>query len=338
MTRSSNMELLRIVAMLFVMVVHASFMAFGVPSAADCQADPTGTFGVFFFESMSVVCVNVFALISGWFGMRLRLGKVCGLLLQAVFFAAVILATLVAIDSARYLNTQNLATLLMLNTNDYWFIKAYIGLCIFVPFLNAFVEKATAKQLRTIIIIFYVFQTVYAWLSIDGAGWFGGGYSAVSLAGLYVLARYVRLYGHALTERSPKWYFAVYVVITLSQAAMAWIVTRLGLPVAGRLFTYTNPLVIVQSVALLLFFSKLRFQSKFINWVAASSVAAYLLHANELLLRTYYAPTISRIFTLYPRPVAFALAVAFISAVFAAAIVIDKVRGAVFGAVARDRR
>lgn len=329
------MELLRIIAMLFVMIVHASFMAFGVPTADDCRNDVVGSFGVFFFESMSVVCVNVFALISGWFGMKLRLGKLAGLFFQAVFFAAVILAVLVVIAPERYLNAQSLSTLLMLNANDYWFIKAYIGLCIFVPFLNTFVEKATEKELRTMLIIFYVFHTVYAWLSIEGARWLEGGYSAVSLAGLYVLARYVRLYGKVLTGQSARCYLSVYVVITLSQAVLAWLVTRLGLPIAGRLFTYTNPLVIVQSLSLLLFFSKLSFQSRWVNWVAGSSVAAYLLHANELLLRTYYAPTIGRFFDLYPRPSAFIATMAFIASVFIAAILIDKVRMGIMSVVVR---
>ena len=55
--RQSNFELLRIVAMLGVMTLHAC-------SAVD-------SYGLMFF--FSVVSVNVFILISGWFKIKLRL-------------------------------------------------------------------------------------------------------------------------------------------------------------------------------------------------------------------------------------------------------------------------
>jgi surface polysaccharide O-acyltransferase-like enzyme len=63
--RDSNIELLRIVAMILVMVVHASFLAIGVPQTIDAISLPIPTYYSFFVEAVSVVCVNVFILISG---------------------------------------------------------------------------------------------------------------------------------------------------------------------------------------------------------------------------------------------------------------------------------
>lgn len=329
--RMSNMELLRIVAMFLVMIVHASFLAFGVPSEEACHKDAIGSFGVFFFESMSVVCVDLFVLLSGWFGIRFELRKVAELLFQAFFFALLILAALIAVRPTEYFHLNSFSTLLMLNESDYWFVKAYIGLCIFSPFLNTFIEKCGERSLRSMIIVFYVFQTFYGWLSIDGAGWLCGGYSAVSFVGLYLLARYVRLYGNRIISLSGKFHISVYVGIMLFQAVLAWLVTYVRFPVAGRLFTYTNPLVIVQALSLLLFFNKFSFQSKFVNWVANSCVAVYLLHANELVLRTYYGPTVKYIHDSCGMPVSLLAIPAFMIAVFLVAILLDKIRKAIWG-------
>lgn len=42
--RDSNIELLRIVAMILVMIVHASFLAIGVPQTIDAVSLPISTF------------------------------------------------------------------------------------------------------------------------------------------------------------------------------------------------------------------------------------------------------------------------------------------------------
>ena len=46
--RDSNMELLRIVAMLLVMIVHADFASLSVPTIEQCNASPLISFMRFF--------------------------------------------------------------------------------------------------------------------------------------------------------------------------------------------------------------------------------------------------------------------------------------------------
>lgn len=334
--RSSNMELLRLFAMLLVMLVHTAFLAFGVPTTEECHTDAAGAFRVFLTESFSVVCVNVFVLLSGWFGIKFDLRKIAGLFFQTFFFAAIVLAAVAILVPDRFLHLHNLTTLLMLNESDYWFIKAYIGLCFLAPFLNTFIEKSNEKELRRMLIAFYTFQTIYGWLSIDGAGWLGGGYSAVSFIGLYLLARYVRLYGQRWIGQKWQCHLSVYIGIAIAQLIVAFCVTYAGFPIAGRLFTYTNPLVILQSLALLLFFNKLSFQSHIINWMASSCVAVYLLHANELVLRNYYGPTAKNISDTLEWPLSFFGIAAFIAVIFISAILLDKVRMMIWRLITRQ--
>ena len=89
--RDSNMELLRIIAMLLVMIVHADFRALSCPSTLDTNLYPDSSFLRFFVESVSIICVNVFVLLSGWFGIRLKKERLLELGFQVLFFGALCL-------------------------------------------------------------------------------------------------------------------------------------------------------------------------------------------------------------------------------------------------------
>lgn len=282
------MELFRLVAMLLVLIVHATFLALGVPTHEDAIQSPISTLTIFFSQSISTICVDSFVLLSGWFGINLRWNKLFSFIFQVFFFSILIFFLLLAYLPNQHLNINTLGAVLLVQSGDYWFAKAYIGLMLIAPALNLLVEHTTRRQLRNLLIAWFAFQTIYGWLSIDGASWVGGGYSAASFAGLYLLARYIRLYPTKCCQwncsKNLICVFSIAIFITI----LAYFVTFLGLPICGRLFTNTNPLIIVEALYLLLAFSKMTIKSKTINWIASSSFAIYLLHANSLFLRPHY--------------------------------------------------
>jgi len=324
------MELLRIVAMLLVMVDHATFLSLGVPGASAVTEAPWSSFSIFLSQGLATVCVNTFVLLSGWFGITLRWHKLWTLLFQTLFFSTLVYLAVLAIDPATACHTDSLLTVLCLNANDYWFVKCYVVLFLLAPCLNAFVTRGDERQLRHVLIAFYVFQSVYAWVFINGAPTFGGGYSAVSFVGLYMLARYVRLYGGKFVTHSWRVYLSVYFFIGFTLAVVAWMVTRMGLPIAGRLFTYTNPLVILQSLSLVVAFSRMKFQSRTINWMASSAFAAYLLHSNELVLRTHYGRIIGQMYEQLCGWQFLCFVMLFIAIIFVVAVLLDKLRMALW--------
>jgi len=63
--RLSNIELLRIVAMFLVLVVHSDFFSLGAPTSMEIANSPMQSYVRIFIESFSIVCVNVFVMISG---------------------------------------------------------------------------------------------------------------------------------------------------------------------------------------------------------------------------------------------------------------------------------
>lgn len=332
--RDSNFELLRIIAMFLVMISHATFLALGVPTYEDSINIPYSSFGIFLSQSFSTACVNIFVLLSGWFGIKVNLKRFSEFIFQVFFFTSIIFIGLYIYSSNLVTNTDTLLTFFMFHSSDYWFVKAYIGLYLFSPILNTFAERASQKQLGYFLISFFIFQTIYGWVSIDGVQWIGGGYSAVSFFFLYLAAKYTRQYLLPdINKISQKLYITVYISIVLFIAILAFIVTRLGIPIAGRLFSYTNPLVLLESLLLVIIFSRISIKSKIINWVGISCFSVYLLHANELLLRPYYGKIINS-FSITESVECFLISTTFfILGVFLISILLDKVRIAVWNII-----
>ena len=88
--RDSNMELLRILAMIGIMVVHADFFALGAPTSDDCIASPIQSMSRLMVESLTIVCVNLFVLLSGWYGIHPKRKRLAEFLFQILFFNVLI--------------------------------------------------------------------------------------------------------------------------------------------------------------------------------------------------------------------------------------------------------
>lgn len=325
--RQSNMELLRIVAMLLVLLVHVNYFSLEAPTLTEICTVPLSSFFRMEFEALALVCVNVFVLISGYFGIRPSFKGVAKFLFQIIFFQFVIYSGCVLfgkVDFSWYGLLKNVIP------QQRWFIWAYLGLMLASPVLNAFVETVSKKSLEKYLIVFFVLQFVTGWLLVFWNLW-KGGYSAASFCGLYLLARYIRLYSPKITMLKRRWYIIGYLSVTTLSAVLVFVVDYVCKNEVVykfldiRFLPYTSLQTILGSVCLLLYFSKLSVHSKFINWVASSAFAVYLVHTNGYLLETYKCIA-KTIFATYSSITYLAVILAFVFALFIACVLIDKIR------------
>lgn len=202
--RQSNMELLRIIAMFLVLLVHADFFSLGAPSASDCVNAPVDSSLKVFFEAISIACVDIFVCLSGWFGIRPSVRGFSNFVFQCLFWLVglYIITLLIGTSTFSIQGIKGCFALTKLN----WFIKAYILLYILAPVLNAFVEKASQTEFRNVLVAFFVFEFIYGWIFSGSTQHIQGGYSTISFIGLYLLARYVRLYQPSISLKSKRFY------------------------------------------------------------------------------------------------------------------------------------
>lgn len=70
--RQSNIELLRMIAMFMILVIHANMVSLPHPTTGELFSNPLPTITRYFFESIGIVGVDIFVLISGWFLVNTR--------------------------------------------------------------------------------------------------------------------------------------------------------------------------------------------------------------------------------------------------------------------------
>lgn len=334
--RSSNLELLRIVAMLMVVCTHLLTTAIRDVVIPDPEAGYWVKFATQWASYLTWTCVNLFVLISGWFAIRPTRRKVASYIFNVMYFAVGIFVACLLFGDAE-INDVTVANLFVW-IKYYWFLGAYLVLMIFAPALNAYVEHSSRRQLEVMLICFYVVQTAYdcVWAA-RGSSMFDEGYGPLSFMGLYLLGRYMRLYKPAFTQLS-KWTDAVIVLsvitittlvcVPISGTARMWWITFANL--------YTSPNTLVCTVFIFLFFSKLRVQSRVINWLAASAFAVYLLHTHFAVIDAYFRPLAKGVWENYSGWGFAGAAACFICFWFAAAVVLDQGRKILWRAI--DKR
>lgn len=279
--RDSNMELLRIVAMFLVLIDHCNFASLGAVSSEEIACDMTSSFCRLLVETLSITCVNIFVLISGWYGIKPKLSRAGEFIFQ-VFFIMLIALCMNIFFLGHLFCLNDIKDLTLLN-DIMWFPKAYFLLYILSPVLNAFIENGDEKLLRNTLLIFYIFQFAYGWLC-GGVGWFNGGFSTISFIGLYMLARYCRLYlSQYVNKISINTYVALYILtgLIVSIVWMLLIKNDVKQENLNRWFlTYNSPHIILEAILLLLAFNKIKISNCIINWVASSCFAVYIFHCS----------------------------------------------------------
>lgn len=335
-SRWSNMELLRIVAMFLVLVVHADYFSLGHPLFDDVSAHPVSSFFRIWTEAFSLVCVNVFVLISGYFGIRVHLKSVCALLFQVMFLMFGVYLLFVGMGWTPF-SFKGLL-MMLIPTRGGWFVGAYLGLMLFSPFLNSFVEHSTRQQLGGYLLAFYVVAFSLSWFHCE-LPMFGSGYSSVAFIGLYLLGRYVRLYPGWLAVGNKWKYLMIYLLLTVVSSIVMYAAVLTGSVrvegvVSGLFMSYISPQTVAGSLCLLLLFTKFRFQNLSVNRIAASAFAVYIIHCHTLVI-PFFRKVVQWMFTEWDTFYFIVGVTAFLIIVFVGCVLVDQLRIFVWNRISR---
>lgn len=275
MQRQSNFELLRIVSMLLILIVHIDGASIGLPQPLGDTASLTARdWWKLVVESISIIGVNCFVLISGYFGIKpswkgfIRFASYC-------MFYSVAIYCIVAMGINGDWNWKEFGESFMIFTHtDLWFIPAYLGLYLLTPFINRSIDTFTFKKYSICLGAIILFN-IYA-------GWFWGGkfnpngYTVLHLVMIYFIGRYINRFSPQIKN------MRIY-------ASIAWVIST-GMILLSSLYTssimafaYNSPFVILASISFFMIFKSMNFTNVEINYFAPSAFAAYLIHKNPLI-------------------------------------------------------
>lgn len=319
--RLSNFELLRIIAMGMIVLLHCNYWMIGGVVQDDIASNPAGAFWRILAEQICIVGANVFVMISGWFGINAKIKGGANFIYQVIYHSLVVLFVgwIIGLDITK---SQIIQSLSLGSWN--WFVPCYLGLFILSPVLNAFTNNSSQKTQAKVLIVFFVFETLYGWLLKPD--YFSGGYSIISFVGIYLLVRYLRAKHDDIEKHGATFYISGYLLLTIIPA----IISFMGLKYTGHGFsavTYSSPIVIAASAFLFLGFSRLkvtRFEN-IINWGGASVFAVIMIHVHPVIA-PYFKSFMRNIYAEYGDFKYTLIALAFTIIVLFACIVADQPR------------
>lgn len=319
--RMANLELLRCVAMMMVIVLHYLGKGKLLPDLTDGKLDGTGA-AAWLLEAFCIVAVNVYMLISGYFlcTSSFKLSRLLKLLVQVWLYSVAfgILGAVTGVIAETPVDTHYFLTLIFpISMEHYWFMTAYVFLYLLLPFVGAAMKRMTKRQMQValglLLITFCVLKSILPLrLETDKSG-----YDCLWYLCVFVTAAYIRRFGVVFLEKRRR-AVCLYVVCCLlafaGTMALRFFFLRTGSlgRMTGMCMEYNHILPFLAAIGLFGAFVRTEINGKIadvINKIAPYTLGVYLLHENlglrytwqswfgadrvtnvgELLLRTFFA-------------------------------------------------
>lgn len=264
--RQSNFELLRIIAMLFIIFHHLGIHAnYSTATLASWK----GGF-VNFYISLGKIGVNLFVFISGYFLVTGKFSwkKLLKLELQILFYSLGIYAIFVLSGVEKFDAFELVKCFFPLVFEEYWFMTAYVITYLLSPLLNYAINKLSAKALLIITMLLITIQvpisTIITIKYLSYVLWF---------LTLYMLASYLRLH-YDNFRNNPYWILAT--LCFVSTITVVLYCTK-----KYPLFDDCSGICLTFAFLIFILFRKINIGNiKWINVVAQGTLGVYLIHDN----------------------------------------------------------
>lgn len=341
--RLSNMELLRIVSMMLVVVLHFLWKGDCLPALSQSLISDQG-YLAWGLEALAIVAVNVYMLLSGYFLIesRFKVKRLLTLILQIWFYSigiGIVAAVFGYIPEDGF-SIYYLAQLcLPVSSNHYWFMTTYVCMYLFAPVLSQGIKKLTKKQFQIVLfLIIFVFSVIKSITPVRLAADMNG-YDCIWYLCVFMVAAYIRLYGIPFFKNAVQ-SFLTYTGFAACIFGITLLIRFLYLQ-TGKLvnmldfcYDYNHILVLTASVALFYTFChieiKNRTLSRVICRIAPYTLGVYLWH-EHIAIRYEWPGWLYEIIG-KPDSAAFLIIdmLIAVAAVFAIGILLDMLRSLLF--------
>lgn len=271
--RQSNLELARIVCILMIIILHynLSIKLLFIPDGLNF------TLG-HFIQSMCIIAVNTYVIITGYFSCNktsVKVSKIINLFSLSLFYGIIIFLGLMCMGKELTADTfADLGTIIF----SRWFLVIYTILYLLIPFINKLIKNLNQTQHRTLIIIgvlfFYLWPSFFTDTPVSDRG-----YGITNFVTLYCIGAYIAKYRD---DKIPIYQSSlVYLACVLLTAIMG--------PLTHKVYDYNNLINLIKSIAFFEIFKNIKMKpNKIINSLASYTFPTYIIHQNAFLMPILY--------------------------------------------------
>ena len=320
--RESQFELLRIVAMAMIVALHFNGVVMQMfQPVSKCSF--SGMWGAETLEAVAIVGVNLFVLISGYFGIRLSAKGIAKYVGWVLWYSILLFLLYSCWHPEFYTHKTSKLAFLGITHSTQWFVTAYFVLMALSPVLNAAIRRTSFSQHRWIALaLIAVNCTVGWWLEVD---FNKSGYTVYHLVMVY-------FFGHTLREcleryRQLPWRWICAVVYMASVAGVVLMMQSMDY---YKAIAYCNPVVLLESMAFFVVFATMHFRSRAVNWMASSAFAVYLIHMHFAVYPNVLRPALLSLYASQSEVMFTVWATLMAIVLYAVCILVDKPRAWLF--------
>ena len=324
--KSSNIEILRIVAMLMIVAHHYCY--FGIFRYWHDNSTIISYLNNVIVGIVSMggkLGVDIFVLITGYFMIvsNCKFTKVVKLYLTTLLYSLLLLII-------AYIYGEHHVPLRILNRslfpiggNHYWFITTYLMLYIFVPYFNRFILTAKKTMLNSFMII-----TTCLWVIIPT--FTPANYCFSNLIWfiyLYFVGASIRLKSYGSIFSNKLFFKNLSIVscfVLIGYAFIMCIGNEVNLYSTGKLARMQTLFTVSIGIYLFHYFKDLTIgYNKFVNQIAVSVFGVYLIHEN-IIVRPFLWRVIVQPCSVMDKPYMILYLIATVIIVFIVCIAVDK--------------
>lgn len=322
MKRNGSLDLLKCLCMLFVVIIHLMGHS-GYLSALN-----KNTFVYFcanYLMALIRVAVPVFVLITGYFGISFKLEKVVTMEMTLLFYS--LLTFLIAFvfgGDIEYTVSSVLKTILPFSYKSWWFATNYIVLLFFAPYINTMLKSIGQKRHISLIALCFLLFNVISSFSLDPIDTTQG-YGFMNFILLYLIGRYIRLYGLFQNLRAYQWllgYCFFSFLILLSYHFYG----------SYKFGTYNSVLLLLSSISLFNVFSRGKIKTTIFSRMVPYTFAVYLI-SDSFYMRKIVNSGIINFENMANTSMSLVVMLFYAVAVMASCMLIDYVWKCVFGKI-----
>lgn len=261
--RNGGVELLRILCMFGFVCLHV----IGYSSIAPFGSAEVKSKFLLHLRYVLNIGVDVFAFISGFYGIKFSIRKVFILLYIGVFSSICVFLAEIFFFDVEF----KIISLVQIFLNN-WYFREYLILFLLVPFFNSFFDNIQKEQIKKIILPLGILF-IWNFLSTQFPSSFGqsaslGSHSAILLLSIYLLGRVLQKL--EFLEKLNTYFLILLFLICL--------------PILfcfSRLKDFSSPFCIIAAICIFELFRRIRipiFISKFVWFLSPSMLGVLLLH------------------------------------------------------------
>lgn len=312
--RNLGIDLLRIIAIFMIIILHTNGHG-GVLFSPNLNQTQDN----FFYSNYSIswlieylvfCAVNSYALITGYFhwNKRVLYYKLVLFWLQVVLYT-IFITLIYSIINSNFNYDLWFNAFFPIMTYQYWYMTAYVGLFLFMPILNSYIQQTFNRFLILhLAFLFILFSITTQFLSKNGDPFLlNQGYSAFWLILMYITGGVISKcdIGKNLSKLQCSAYFLLMILITWGyQMIVTYLNTYSQAGITPlNVFRYVTPTIVLASIFLLLLFSKIIINNltsqKVITILSNTTLGVYLIHDNPIV-REHIITGYAKEFATYP--------------------------------------